>query len=320
MAYEPPFEITPEISALALDIAEMVGRLSPASDLSASPTLHRKLRVQTVHSSLAIEQNTLSEDQVTAILDGRRVLGPPNDIREVENALRAYNLIPKLDPYRIDDLLHAHGIMMEGLTRDAGAFRSKNAGVYDQRGKLIHAGTPSTYVPEVMADLFAWLSATDVPLLLASCVFHYEFEFAHPFSDGNGRTGRLWHTLLLSRWRPVLTWLPVESVIHQRQAGYYAALNASNTDGASTKFVAFMLAAIRDAMAPYCSSANRTAQLSERIVDALEKNPRMTVSEIAALIGASKRTAERAIASLASEGRILRVGSPRAGHWEVKRR
>ena len=283
MPYEPPFEITAKISALSLEIAEMVGSLSPASDLAASPTLHRQLRIRTIHSSLAIEQNTLTEEQVTAVLDGRRVLGPPDDIREVQNAKRAYDLLDELNP-------------------------------------LIHAGTPATYVPEVMAELFAWLKRTEVPPLIASCVFHYEFEFVHPFSDGNGRTGRLWHALLLARWRPILAWLPVESMIRQRQADYYAALNASNADGASTRFITFMLQVIRDVMAPYCRQADASARLREAVLDFLEESPQATVAQAATRTGSSMRTVERAIAALKDEGRLRRVGSPRAGRWEAVRR
>ena len=256
---------------------------------------------------------------MTAVLEGKRVLGPPDDIREVENAKRAYDLMNELNPFSLDDLLRAHGTMMEGLAKDAGRFRSKNAGVYDERGVLVHAGTPATYVPGVMSDVFAWLKGTEVPPLIASCVFHYEFEFVHPFSDGNGRTGRLWHTLLLARWRPVLAWLPVESMIRQRQGGYYAALNASNADGASTRFIAFMLRAIRDAIAPYCASADPSRRLRLAVMDAFEEDPHATVDDVAERIGASKRTVERAIASLKDEGRVRRIGSPRAGHWEVER-
>ena len=184
--YEPPFDPTDKITATALDIAEMVGRLAPDSALSSSPVLHRELRIKTIHSSLAIEQNTLTMEQVTDIIDGRRVFGPPDDIREVRNAKRAYDLLGNWDPRNMDDLLEAHGVMMEGLRKDAGTFRTKNAGVYDG-DRLIHAGTPASYVPEVMADLFEWLGSTKLHPLLASCVFHYEFEFIHPFSDGNGR-------------------------------------------------------------------------------------------------------------------------------------
>lgn len=215
MGYEPPFERTSTIDALCMEIAELVGMLHPSSGLGTSPTLHRELRIRTIRSSLMIEGNTLSEEAVAAIMDGKRVLGPTRDILEVENAKRAYELIDSLDPLSLDDLLRAHRVMMDGLIEHAGRFRSGDVGVFDG-GALIHAGTPANYVPQVMANLFGWLAATDLHPLLASCIFHYEFEFIHPFADGNGRTGRLWHTVLLSRWRPALAWLPVESVIRER--------------------------------------------------------------------------------------------------------
>ena len=190
MAYEPPLVRTAEINALCMEIAELVGALGSASALSTSPVLHRELRITTIHSSLMIEGNTLSREAVTAILDGKRVLGPARQILEVDNARRAYRLMDDLDPLSPDDLLRAHGVMMRGLIDDAGRYRAENADVFKEGG-LIHAGTPARCIPEVMADLFAWMASTDLHPLPASCVFHYEFEFIHPFSDGNGRTGRL---------------------------------------------------------------------------------------------------------------------------------
>ncbi len=253
MTYQPPFEDNAKIDSLCMEIAELVGMVRPQGDFARSPKLHRKLRIKTIHSSLLIEGNSLDELAVTAIISGKRVLGNAKDIREVENAQRAYSLIPKLDPYSIDDLLKAHKVMMDGMIPEAGMFRSGNVGVFDG-DVLVHAGTPAAYVPEVMADIFGWLRSTKVHPLLASCIFHFEFEFCHPFSDGNGRTGRLWHTLLLSKWRSVLAWLPVESTIRERQAGYYQALARSNARGSSEAFVEFMLEAIRDAILPFALS------------------------------------------------------------------
>ncbi|RDB61740.1 Fic family protein [Gordonibacter sp. 28C] len=316
MPYKPPFEPTDQIVETALEIAEMVGRLTPDSELSASPTLHRKLRIRTIHSSLAIEQNTLTMDQVTGILNGDRVLGPPDEIREVQNAKRAYDLLRELNPFDRGDLLRAHGVMMDGLRKDAGMFRTKNAGVYDG-DRLIHAGTPAGYVPEVTAELFEWMRTTNMHPLVASCVFHYEFEFIHPFSDGNGRVGRLWHTLLLSRWREMLAWLPVESMIRERQGGYYAALNESNSAGSSTAFVAFMLAAIRDAMRPFCTRKSEKDLFEDRVLNFMAANPFCTVAEVAEAVGSAMRTTERTIAALKKDKRVRRVGSPRAGRWEI---
>lgn len=313
MGYTPPFTVTEHISSLCIDIAEMVGRLDVSSELSTNPILHRKLRIRSIHSSLAIENNQLTEGQVTALLDGKRVLGPAQDIREVENADRAYNLIDSLNPYDLDDLLYAHRTMMEGLREDAGRFRDGNVGVYDGE-RLIHAGTPAAYVPEVMADLFVWLRSTNIHPLIKSCIFHYEFEFIHPFSDGNGRTGRLWHTLLLSKWRHVLIWLPIESVILERQAGYYAAINRANSEGSSTRFVTFMLEVIRDAITPYALPEVKSTDES-RLIDLITKTPYVTVRAMAEQLGMSQRSVERLLAQMKQEGKIVREGSSRAGRW-----
>ena len=318
MAYVPPFERNGRIDSLCMEIAELVGNIAPQADFATSPTLHRELRIKAIHSSLLIEGNRLDEKAVTAILNGRHVLGDARDILEVKNAQRAYELLPRLNPYSIDDLLKAHGVMMRGLVPEAGRFRSGNVGVFDG-GTLIHAGTPAKYVPEVMSDMFAWLGSTTMHPLPVSCIFHFEFEFAHPFADGNGRMGRLWHTLLLSRWRPILAWLPVESTVRSRQAGYYVALAESDARGSSETFVEFMLEAIRDAIVPFAmpQSAHELG-----LADALsffEENPRGTVSALAERLGSSKRTAERVVAELKADGKLEREGSARTGVWVVRR-
>ena len=316
MEYAPPFERSTAIDNLCMEIAEMVGSILPSAELSTSPVLHRHLRIRTIHSSLLIEGNSLSEDEVVAVLDGKRVLGSRRDILEVQNAQRAYDMLDELDPLSLDDLLRVHGVMMEGLADDAGRFRSRNAGVFDG-GKLIHAGTPASYVPEVMASLFGWMRGTELHPLLVSCIFHYEFEFAHPFSDGNGRTGRLWQTLLLSRWRPVLAWLPVETVIRDRQDGYYVALAESNAVGTCDAFVEFMLGIIRDALAPYVAGSSKNEGDERKILDYFKKNPRSTVAELTGILGISQRSVERLVSSLKKDGKLVREGSPRSGSWKV---
>lgn len=318
MDYEPPFKRTTKIDNLCMAIAEMVGSLAPASDLNTSPTLHRNLRIKTIHSSLFIEGNSLTEGQVVDVLDGKCVLGSARDILEVQNAQRAYEMLSELDPLSLDDLLRTHGVMMEGLTADAGRFRSRNVGVFDN-DKLIHAGTPADYVPEVMTDLFEWMRATSLHPLLVSCIFHYEFEFIHPFSDGNGRTGRLWQTLMLSRWRAPLAWLPVETIIRDRQQSYYEAFARSNTDGTCTTFVAFMLGVIRDALAPYATGEQNENAEEMRVLDYFHNNPKGKVEDLANLLGVSKRSAERLVARLKTRGRLVRQGSPRSGMWKVIR-
>ena len=316
MPYEPPFERNDRIDSLCMEIAELVGMISPQAPLTNSPTLHRELRIKTIHSSLMIEGNTLDADVVTAIIDGKRVLGDRHDILEVENAKRAYDLIPSLNPYSIDDLLVAHRTMMDGLVSEAGCFRSGSVGVFDG-DVLIHAGTPAKYVPSVMADIFGWLETTSMHPLLASCVFHFEFEFCHPFADGNGRTGRLWHTLLLSRWKPILAWLPVESTIRQRQRCYYAALAQSDATGSSEAFVEFMLEAIRDSLAPFAKPESATQLLKTQTLAFFSENPKGTIPALAEALGRSKRSAERIVAKLKQEGLLARHGSARSGMWEV---
>ena len=314
--YEPPFEKTDAIDELALRAAEMVGSLSADSALSSSPTLHRKLRIQSIYSSLVTEGNGLSENQVTALIEGKRVLGDARDIREVENATRAYALLDELDPTSLDDMLRVHATMMDGLVEHPGTFRSDNVGVFDGE-QLIHAGTPARYVAEVMGELFAWLATTNMHPLLRSCIFHYEFEFIHPFADGNGRCGRLWHTLILSRWRPVLAYLPVESVILRRQQDYYAAFNDSNARGESSPFVRFMLEAICEALEPHCPDKTRAERREEAILALMREDPHISTPAIAAHLGVSQSTAERALAALRADGRISRRGNRRSGTWVV---
>lgn len=317
MTYEPPFSRTARIEALCMDIAESVGSLGSNSKLSTNPTLHRKLRISTIYSSLLVEGNELSLDQVTAIIDGKRVLGNQNDIREVENARNAYDMLPDLDPLSLDDLLLAHKAMMTGLVPEAGRFRSKNAGVFEGE-RLIHAGTPAKYVPSLMEDLFSWLACSDMHPLPRSCVFHYEFEFIHPFADGNGRTGRLWHTLLLSKWRHALAWLPVESVILKRQQDYYRAFSEAESKGECGPFVTYMLEAIKEALAPYSGNqASATVLREEALLAFVLDRPHATIAEIAEHLGVSRATVDRLIAALRANGRLNRVGGRRAGHWEV---
>lgn len=241
MAYTPLFALTNRMMSGVAQISQLVGQISAFDKLSPNPQLRRISRIQSIHSSLAIEANTLTIEQVSAVLNGKRVLAPPKDIHEVKNAYEAYDALSSTDPYSLDDLLKAHKFMMSGLIKDAGCFRAGNVGVFDG-GRLIHAGTPAHYVPEVMQDLFAWVKSTDLHPLVASCLFHYEFEFIHPFSDGNGRTGRLWHSLLLQNWQSVFAWLPVENLVALRQQEYYKALGDSGSSGGdATTFTEFML-------------------------------------------------------------------------------
>lgn len=332
--YVPPFTMTEEIMNMVIEAGELVGRITAHDHLSTNPKLRRENRIRTIYSSLAIEQNTLTIDQVTDVIDGKRVLAPPAEIREVKNAYEAYEQLQKLDMYSVKDLLRAHKLMMEGLVKEAGVFRSKNAGVYDQEHHLIHAGSPANYVPDLVAQLFSWLKRSKMHPLVKSCVFHYEFEFIHPFADGNGRTGRLWHTLILQNWKTFFAWLPVETMIHENQSAYYAAINASNNAGESTIFVTFMLNMIGKTLKEIVDGQDahtnvginvgtnvginvEEMSIEEKILTLFKANPTMTAKQLSSILGLSERQIERTIAALKTAGRLERVGANKNGSWRV---
>jgi Fic family protein len=244
--YAPPYTLTEHGVAQVARIGEKVGRLSALSQ-SQALRLRRANRIRTIQGSLAIEGNTLTEEQITAVLEGKPVIAPPAEVQEVRNALQAYDQMSAWEPARETDLLDAHRTLMAGLIDAPGAYRTRAAGVMGKQG-VIHVPPPSDRVPYQTRDLLSWLTSTEAHPLVASSVFHYEFEFIHPFEDGNGRMGRLWQTLILSRWNPLFTDLPVESLIHAHQADYYAALNASTQQGTCTPFVEFMLEIIDDTL------------------------------------------------------------------------
>ncbi len=246
MEYKPPFEMNDSIINLLAEISELVGRVSILHG-SINPRLRRENRIKTIHSTLAIEQNTLTLDQVTAVLDGKRVLGAPQEIREVRNAYEAYEIMLTLDPLSIEDLLKAHRLMMNDLIKENGRFRNGGVGIFEGE-RLIHAAPPAKYVPQLTADLFEWYKGSALHILIKSCVFHYELEFIHPFADGNGRIGRMWHTLLLSQWNDLFAWLPIEELIRERQEEYYSALAAADKKADCSGFVEMMMRIILDAL------------------------------------------------------------------------
>lgn len=245
--YKPPFHITDTMIDLLSEISEQVGRITVIQPKNMNPHLRRENRIRTIHSSLAIEQNSLSLEQVTAILNGKRILGKPNEIKEVQNAYEAYELIFRLDPMSIDDLLTAHRLMMNGLMSENGTFRSGGVGVFDG-DVLIHMAPPAQFVPNQIKDLLDWYQSSSMHPLIKSAIFHYEFEFIHPFADGNGRMGRMWHSLLLGRWKEVFLWLPVEDLIRARQKEYYDALAVADRESDSACFVELMLEIFRDSL------------------------------------------------------------------------
>ena len=309
---QPPFEINERIMADVIEIAELVGRVSVTDKISMNPTLRRTNRIQTIYSSLAIEQNTLDLEQVTAVLSGKRVIAPPKDIAEVQNAYEIYDNMDKLNPYSIDDLLKTHSVMERGLLNEAGEFRSRPVGVADSEGNILHFGTLPQYVPKLVQELLEWTEKSEIHLLIKSCVFHYEFELIHPFADGNGRMGRLWHTLLLSKWNPIFAWLPIESIIHDNQSEYYNAINISNNNGKSTVFIEFMLSVIKQALQESINDKPKNISSKSdlrwnKINDYLETHEYILNSDVQKLLGVSSATATRILVGFMKDGKLKRI-------------
>lgn len=315
----PHYTLSDKMVSLVAEITEIATHLE-MRESAIDPLLRKKNRLKTIHSSLAIEQNTLSLQQVTDIIDGKRVFGPPKEIEEVKNAKAAYALLERVDPYSLKDLLKVHGLMVGGLTAQAGRFRTVEVGVYSGK-TLVHAGTPHKLVPGKVRDLLVWVRNSGVHPLIASCVFHYGIEFIHPFTDGNGRMGRYWQTVLLSSWRAQMAWVPVEEVVRNRQDAYYRSIADADRTGNARKFIEFMLVALRDALVEVKKSVGKGVVKSVvKILDLVAQFPDITRERLAKEVGLSVRGVEKNLAQLKSEGKIVRVGGRKGGHWEVVKR
>ena len=240
--YQPPFEITNEILTLVSSISEKIGHLTATTNLESKPHLRRNSQIKSIHSSLKIEANSLTLGQVRDVINGKLVLGEQKEIQGVKNAYEAYELLPEIDPYNMDHLKKLHGIMTRSLVNESGEFRSGEEGVFSG-GECIFVAPPARFVSSQMEDLFEWMKASRKSLhpLILSSVFHYEFVFIHPFADGNGRMARLWHTALLTGWKPIFAYIPIESQIEKFQEEYYSAIAQCHRAGTSTIFVTFML-------------------------------------------------------------------------------
>ncbi len=259
---EPPYAVTDYMVNLVAEITALATILSMQKPMASNPRLRRDSQIQTIHASLAIENNSLSLEQVTEIFQGKRILGPPKDIKEVKNAFEVYEMLLDFDPYATEDLLKAHKILMQDLTREAGSYRRAGVGVFAGE-QLVHMAPPANLVPELMKNLIQWIKHTDAHPLIKSCVFHYGFEFIHPFADGNGRMGRMWQTLILSQWQPLFAWIPIETLIKERQKEYYAILGECDKEGDSSKFIEFLLRIIADSL----KEIDQTEQVTEQVTD-----------------------------------------------------
>lgn len=324
MSYEPPFKITSQIIDLISQISEAVGEINSLENSPRHLELRKENRIKTIHSSLAIENNSLTLEQITAIIEGKRVLGSPNEIQEVKNALQAYELLLTLNPYEEKDLLKAHKLMMADLVERNGKYRKDGVGIFDGN-QVVHLAPPADRVPFLMSDLFEWLKNSDVHPLIKSCVFHYEFEFIHPFQDGNGRMGRLWQTVILKEWKSVFAWLPIETLIKENQVEYYNALNSSDSDANSTNFTVFMLQTILRTIKEIIETEKKitlkiTVKITanqKKILEAIKQNPFVTQEELSSIVGIAKLNINKNMKKLQEQGIIERVGADKNGKWIV---
>ncbi|MBO4380166.1 MAG: Fic family protein [Muribaculaceae bacterium] len=341
--YIPPFNLTSNIVNLIAEISAKIERYSIRLEQSDGLKLRRINRMRTIHSSLAIEGNTLTENEVGEIINGKNVVAPIKQIQEVKNAIAAYDLWPELNPFDVNDLLRAHGVMMQSLADDAGAFRKGGVGVFSEKG-MVHMAPPAHNVPTLINQLFEWLSTAEDHLLVRSCVFHYEFEFIHPFSDGNGRIGRLWQSLILGKLNPVFEFLPVENMVFANQDKYYEAINNSSKIGDSGPFIHFMLGEILNALSSHLADERLPLDTDvdrefgkifgeqfgikfgikfgineKRTLLLLHSTPTLTAAEIAERIGISRRGVELQIKKFRELGLLLRAGSNKRGQWVINK-
>ncbi len=328
--YIPPYTVSEEAVNLIAEISSAIEHFHLALSGVESLRLRRINRIKTIRGSTAIEGNTLTEEQITAVLDGKRVVAPKKEIDEVLGAAAAYEQIESIDPYKVKDLLKVHKLMMGGLVDGAGTFRHRQVGVMDGAENVVHMAPPPIHVPTLVKSLFKWLNESGAHPLVKSCVFHYEFEFIHPFADGNGRTGRYWQTALLGKWRNAFYAAPIENIVWENQSGYYLAIRRSSLLGNSEPFIDFMLARILQTIRDRGEArkdvgvnvgVNVGVKLSARERDLLELlrlDGTLTAARIAGTYSISTRQAERLLTALRKKGFIARHGSDKNGTWALK--
>ncbi|MCC6701942.1 MAG: Fic family protein [Fluviicola sp.] len=267
----PPYQITPEILNLIVAVSEKLGQINAKFLDKPSPKLRKENRIQTIHSSLSIEGNTLKEEQITALIEHKRVIGPEKDVTEVLNAIKVYDQLSSFDPKSANSFLKAHELLMKGLVTENGKYRKTGVGIM-AGDRLTHMAPPAENVPYLMNDLFTYLRDSKENALIKSCVFHYEMEFIHPFIDGNGRMGRLWQTVILMKDYPVFEFIPFENTIHKTQNDYYHALSQSDKSGNSTPFIEYMLNVIDDSLCAMLDFKSRILSTEDRLTYFSERN------------------------------------------------
>ena len=315
MYNKPPFSVTNEMLTRSLSIAEKIGKITSFQSLQRMPILRRNNRIISIHSSLVIEANSLSLEQVRDVIAGKAVLGSQKEIQEVKNAYEAYSMIDTFDGFCEQDLLKAHGILTAMVDGESGKYRNHAEGVFNGN-RVIFVAPPADLVPDLMHDLFQWLkNDKETPLLIKSCVFHYEFVFIHPFGDGNGRTVRLWQNVLLTKWNKIFEFLPIESQIQKYQAEYYATIAECHKNGNSNKFVEFMLQVIDETLDNAVLSATRESHnISEQVnklLDVMEADIPLSATEIMRRLGIkSKETLRNSYLNPALQNGLIKMALP----------
>lgn len=310
----------------------LVGKISQATTQLAIEKrvlhLRKENRIRSIQSSLAIENNSLTLEQVTAILEGRKVMGPPKDIHEVQNAYEAYDLVFQLAPYSVEDFLKAHELLTKGLVKHPGQFRLSDVGVYDSQGQVVHVGARPQFVPQLVSQLFDWAKSSQISDLVKSCILHFELEIIHPFEDGNGRMGRLWQSLVLSRFNPIFEWLPVEFLIYKHQEGYYNALTISNHDDDATVFIEFMLEVIYESLQEYQTGnhleedgpelTDKEVEVFQKIKSYLQVHSHISNAQAKEVTGLSQASVRRYLASFLEKDLLTMTGSTRDRQYHLK--
>ena len=311
--YKPPFTITNKMLNYSISISQKIERISSYQSLKRMPTLRRNNRIKSIHSSLAIEANSLSLDQVRDVINGVSVIGPQREINEVKDAYDAYQIIEEYDAFKEKDLLKAHSIIARSIDKEHGRYRSHPEGVVDGKGNIVHVAPPEKMVPSLMRSLFDWLKKDkDTPLLIKSCVFHYEFVFIHPFGDGNGRMARLWHNVLLMKWNNLFEYIPIESQIHKYQDEYYESIGISNKNGNSNVFIEFMLKMIDETIDEVLIGLGQESKnISEkvnRLLEVMEPDIPLSANEIMRRLGIkSKETLRGSYLNPAIENGLIKM-------------
>lgn len=309
-----------------MDIAAALERYRIVMEGPSGVRLRKLNHIRTIRGTTAIEGNTLSEEKVTAIVSGKRVVGPKREIDEIKGAHAAYTAIGSFDPLKSSDLLKAHAMMIKDLVEHPGKWRKCNVGVFNARGEAMHHAPPWDHVPFLMKDLFAWLkSSKDVPLV-KSCIFHFVFETIHPFPDGNGRMGRFWQTVILGRWNGLFHALPIENMVMCHQRKYYKTLNESQKKGDARAFVDFMLEMILRTLRAKgeCEGGKKKVvrkggkKTAERLLEMLRGNPKMTLAEMVEELGISRSAIQKHIFRLKDEQLLRRIGPDKGGEWRVE--